>query len=97
MEEHVLSFEIYGKDAKLHIEGLGGSYGVERLHYYKMLPQMGPPETTIFEYPGEDRSWQVEWEHTRACIANKKQPIGNMEDAVATLRVIDKLYEGSQQ
>jgi hypothetical protein len=22
-----------------------GSYGVERLSYYKMLPQMGPPET----------------------------------------------------
>jgi hypothetical protein len=31
---------------KLQIDGLGGSYGVERLTFYKMLPQMGPPETT---------------------------------------------------
>src|SRR6185295_18225197 len=89
--KNLFSFEIYGRDAKLHIEGLGGSYGVERLHYYKMLPQMGPPETTIFEYPGEDRSWQVEWQHTLQCIRERKQPIGNMDDALQTLRVIDQL------
>jgi predicted dehydrogenase len=90
--KNTFSFEIYGKDAKLHVEGLGGSYGVERLAYYKMLPQMGPPETTIFEYPGEDKSWQAEWRHTVRCIAEEKQPVGNMEDALQTLRLIDKLY-----
>jgi predicted dehydrogenase len=90
--KNLFSFEIYGKNAKLHIEGLGGSYGVERLAYYKMLPQMGPPETTIFEYPGEDRSWQVEWQHTLQRIRERKQPIGNMDDALQTLRVIDQLY-----
>jgi predicted dehydrogenase len=94
--KNLFSFEIYGKNAKLHIEGLGGSYGVERLAYYKMLPQMGPPETTIFEYPGEDRSWQVEWQHTVQCIQQKKQPIGNMDDALQTLRVIDQLYAASR-
>ncbi len=52
--------EIYGREAKLDIQGLGGSYGVERLAFYRMLPQMGPPETTVWEYPGEDRSWQLE-------------------------------------
>ena len=31
--------------------GLGGSYGVERLTCYRMLPEMGPPETTAWEYP----------------------------------------------
>ncbi len=51
---------LYGRDAKLAIDGLGGSYGVERLTYYKMLPQMGPPETTVFEYPGSDDSWANE-------------------------------------
>jgi predicted dehydrogenase len=90
--KNTFSFEVYGRDAKLHINGLGGSYGVERLAYYKMLPQMGPPETTIFEYPGEDRSWQIEWQHTVQCIREKKQPIGNMDDALQTLRVIDQLY-----
>jgi hypothetical protein len=36
------------KDAKLHIEGLGGSYGIERLTYYKMLPEMGGVEELHF-------------------------------------------------
>lgn len=94
--KNTFSLEIYGRDAKLHVEGLGGSYGVERLHYYKMLPQMGPPETTIFEYPGEDRSWHAEWAHTLACIEERKQPSGNMDDALATLRVVGKLYATSR-
>ena len=29
--KNTFSLEIYGRDAKLHIEGLGGSYGVEKL------------------------------------------------------------------
>ncbi len=40
--KNLFSFEIYGKRAKLHVEGLSGSYGVERLSYYRMLPEMGP-------------------------------------------------------
>ena len=36
---------------KLEISGLGGSYGVERLAFYHMFAEMGPPETTIWEYP----------------------------------------------
>ena len=53
--KNLFSLEIYGRDGKLAIDGLGGSYGVERLTYYQMLPQMGPPETTIWEYPGGGR------------------------------------------
>ena len=66
--KNLFSFEIYGRDGKLHIGGLGGSYGVERLAWYKMLPRMGPPETTIWEYPGEDLSWNLEIEAFQAYI-----------------------------
>ncbi|MDB5332801.1 MAG: iolG 3 [Phycisphaerales bacterium] len=90
--KNCFSFEIYGKTGKLHVEGVGGSYGIERLSFYRMLPQMGPPETTIWEYPGEDRSWHVEFEHFASCIAQKKQPIGSLDDALAALSIVDKLY-----
>ena len=53
--------EIYGRNGKIDIDGLGGSYGIERIALYRMLPQMGPPETTIWEYPMEDDSWAVEF------------------------------------
>ena len=56
--KNIFSFEIYGETGKLSIEGLGGSYGVERLFLYKMLPTMGPPETTMWEYPFSDNSWK---------------------------------------
>jgi predicted dehydrogenase len=93
--KNLFSFEIYGRDGKLHIEGLGGSYGVERLSFYRMLPQMGPPKTTIWEYPGEDTSWKAEFEHLKQCVAGKQKPWGDLDDALAALRVVDRLYEQS--
>jgi predicted dehydrogenase len=93
--KNLFSFELYGKAAKLAVDGLGGSYGVERLAYYRMLPQMGPPETTIWEYPGGDRSWQLEWAHFLDCVRDRRQASGGIDDALAALRVVDRLYEFS--
>jgi len=93
--KNLFSFEIYGKVGKLAIDGLGGSYGVERLAYYKMLPQMGPPETTIWEYPGEDRSWHLEWQHFADCVRSRRRPGGDLDDALAALRVVQRLYDNS--
>jgi predicted dehydrogenase len=91
--KNLFSFEIYGRDAKLHIEGLGGSYGVERLTHYQMLPQMGPPETTSWEYPGEDRSWHHEYAHLLTCIEQGTPVLGGIEDALAALTIVGRLYE----
>lgn len=90
--KNTFSFEIFGRDAKLHIEGLGGSYGVERLSYYKMKPTMGPPETTIWEYPGEDRSWHLELEaFAQAIEARRPAPVGP-RDAQAALEIVRQVY-----
>lgn len=90
--KNLFSFEIYGRNAKLHIEGLGGSYGVERLYYYAMKPEMGPPETTIWEYPGEDTSWQVEL-NTFVRAIEQGGPRGpGLRDAQAALEVVETIY-----
>jgi predicted dehydrogenase len=93
--KNLFSFEIMGRDGKLQIDGLGGSYGVERLTYYKMLPQMGPPETTSWEYPGEDRSWHDEYAHLLDCIRTGSEPSGTLADALAALQVVQKIYDQS--
>jgi predicted dehydrogenase len=93
--KNTFSFELFGRDGKLQVDGLGGSYGVERLTHYRMLPQMGPPETTSWEYPGEDRSWHDEFAHLRDCIAGEHPPLGTLEDALAALEVIETLYARS--
>jgi predicted dehydrogenase len=86
--KNLFSFEIFGRYGKLQIDGLGGSYGVERLTYYKMLPEMGPPETTAWEYPGEDKSWIAEFNYFVKCIEQKVRPEGNLQDALAALKIV---------
>jgi predicted dehydrogenase len=90
--KNLFSFEVFGKGGKLQIDGLGGSYGVERLAFYRMLPQMGPPETTIWEYPGEDLSWQAEFAHLCECIARGARPCGDAADALAALEIVGEVY-----
>ena len=93
--KNLFSFEIYGRMGKLHIEGLGGSYGVERLSYYRMLPEMGPPETTIWEYPRGDESWKAEMREFLADIAQKRTPVPGLKEARHALDVVQRIYRQS--
>ena len=93
--KNTFSFEIYGKRGKLEIQGLGGSYGVERLIFYKMLPEMGPPPTQIWEYPMADNSWEVEFLEFLEDIKFSKRPGANLTDAKAALEIVNKIYKAS--
>jgi predicted dehydrogenase len=83
--KNLFSFEVYGRDGKLHWEGLGGSYGPERLTYYKMLPQMGPPETSVWDFPQADESWRVEMTEFFEDIRLKRTPVPGLKEARAAL------------
>jgi predicted dehydrogenase len=93
--KNTFSFELYGRIGKLQIDGLGGSYGVERLALYQMSPEMGPPETTIWEYPMGDNSWNVEMAEFLEDIRLGRKPASGLIDAVATLNIVDKIYRES--
>jgi predicted dehydrogenase len=93
--KNTFCFELYGHNGKLQVDGLGGSYGVERLTWYKMLPEMGPPETLSWEYPMRDNSWQVEMNQFRQDIELGRQPQPGLIDAVAVLQIVESLYEKS--
>jgi predicted dehydrogenase len=93
--KNLFSMEIYGKSGKLDISGLGGSYGVEKLTHYRMLPQMGPPETTSWEYPMADNSWTVEMAEFYEDIRLNRSPSAGLKDAFATLKVIHTVYKDS--
>lgn len=93
--KNLFSMEIYGRNAKLEITGLGGSYGLERLTYYKMLPEMGPPETITWEYPMGDDSWSVEMAEFYDDIRLNRQPAAGLKDAFEALKVVEKIYQES--
>jgi predicted dehydrogenase len=90
--KNLFSFEIAGRVGKLEINGLGGSYGTERLTWYKMSPEMGPPETLAWEYPMADDSWQAENAAFLEDIRLGRQPDPGIADAQAMLRIIETVY-----
>jgi predicted dehydrogenase len=90
--KNMFSFELYGKTGKLHVEGLGGSYGIERLAYYRMSAEMGPPETVIHEYPGTDQSWALDFADFVRSVETGMEPCGGLDDALKALQVVDAIY-----
>ncbi len=94
--KNLFSFEIYGRNGKLDINGLGGSYGIERLTWYRMLPEMGPPETQAWEWPRGDDSWTIEFRTFVEDIRLGRDPVPGLPDAVAALRIVSRIYEASR-
>jgi len=90
--KNLFSFEICGRTGKLEVTGLGGSYGTERLTYYQMLPELGPPPTTIYEYPMADNSWEIEVGEFLQDIQSRRQPRPGIADAQAALHLVERLY-----
>ena len=93
--KNLFSFEIYGRNGKLAVDGLGGTYGLERVAFHRMLPEMGPPETTIWEYPRGDRSWELEFAEFLEDIRLNRPPAAGLVAAQAALTVVDGIYRRS--
>jgi predicted dehydrogenase len=102
--KNLFSFEIYGRHTKLHIEGLGGSYGVEKLYHYQMKPEMGIPDTKVYEFPGPDESWKNEMSEFEKDI--KKAESGKrkaetktsgLAEARAALKIVEGIYKKSSK
>lgn len=93
--KNLFSFEVVGRAGKLQVEGLGGSYGVERLTHYRMRPQMGPPDTFDWEYPGDDISWREEYASFVEATLGHATANATLEDAAAALTIVQQAYGGA--
>jgi predicted dehydrogenase len=93
--KNLFSFEIYGCHTKLHIEGLGGSYGVERLYHYQMKTEMGIPDTKVYEFPGPDESWRIEMTKFEEDVCEGRTPDAGLREARAALEIVEQIYKAS--
>lgn len=89
--KNLFSFEIVGGDGYLEVDGLGASYGTERLiagkrDFYK------PFTDEITEFRGADRSWQAEWNEFVAAVREGRDPVGNGRDGVEAMRLVHGIY-----
>jgi len=93
--KNMFSLEIYGRNAKISVDGLGGSYGTERTTHYRMLPQMGPPEMTTWEFPGSDGSWAAETAAFVDDIRQGRPPSPGLQEGIRTLEIVESIYKKS--
>ena len=63
--------------------------------FYKMLPEMGPPETTIFEYARGDESWALETRAFGDDIRLNREPSPGLAEGIRTLEIVEQIYRQS--
>ncbi len=97
-------FEIFGEKGYLLIEGLGGSYGIEKLVYgtRRADPETpggypgGAPDEEVDEFPGPDISWNEEWREFTGAILEGREPLGSGRDGLQAARIIDAVYRSAR-
>ena len=92
--KNLFSFEIFGEEGFFEVEGLGGSYGTEKLHFCPK--RYGQPfEVTTTEFRGDDKSWFLEWKEFQAAIQEGREPLGSAEDGREAMRLVFEAYRFS--
>jgi predicted dehydrogenase len=89
-------FEVLGKDGYVTVEGLGGSYGVEKAIRGKR-DFLAPFSEEIVEFRGEDKSWAHEWEEFVSAIRENREPSGSGHDGLQALKLAYAVYDSSKQ
>ncbi len=90
------SFEIFGTKGYLFIDGLGRSYGTEKLTV-GIEEELGKPyNETIYEFPGEDISWREELTEFERAIATKRRPMADGTDNVVVMKLLEGLYRSAK-
>jgi predicted dehydrogenase len=92
---NTFSIEVYCRTAKLQVDGLVRSYGAQKLHIYRMRPELGPPDLEERTYPDEDQSWTAEWEHLALAIGSGEPVLGSLQDAHYAWSRVEDAYADS--
>lgn len=93
--QNLFSFEVFGEDGYVRIEGLGGGYGVEKLYLGRREFDL-PFQDTVIQYRGADNSWRDEWIEFTNAIKDNREPIGNGFDGVQAMRIGLTAYEAEK-
>lgn len=91
--KNIFSFEIILDTAKIQIDGLGRSYGEEKLTLFTMKPKLGLPKIKEFSFPEEDLSWKKENEVFFKKIKSGDTSNKSLKEAVYVLKIIEKVYK----
>lgn len=94
--KNLFSFEVFGKDGYIIVEGLGESYGVEKAVLGKRA-FLEPFKEEAIEFRGDDRSWQEEWKEFTSAIKENREPLGSGYDGLEAIRLAHAIYEAANK
>jgi hypothetical protein len=60
-----------------------------------MKPEMGIPDTKVYEFPGPDESWRIEMTEFERDIQLKRKPDAGLAEAHAALQIVETIYQKS--
>jgi hypothetical protein len=60
-----------------------------------MKPEMGPPDTKLYEFPGLDESWRMEMTEFEQDVQLKRKPDAGLAAARAALQIVEEIYKKS--
>jgi predicted dehydrogenase len=93
--KNTFSFEVFGEDGYLNVEGLGASYGTEKLIAGRR-DFAAPFQDIVTEFRGGDVSWREEWKEFGRAIVERREPIGGGSDGLAAMRVALAAYRSEE-
>ena len=94
--KNLFSFEVFGSEGGLVVEGLGRSYGTETLTTVRRKKEGGVPHVETLPYEGDDPSWRLEWADFVNAVRGGGPMLGTPDDGVAAMRMLDALYRSAQ-
>jgi len=89
--KNLFRFEIFGKDGYITVEGLGGSYGVEKAILGKRAFNE-PFKEEVIEFRGRDISFEEEWREFTNAIRENREPMANGHDGLEAIKIAYQIY-----
>lgn len=93
--KNLFSLDIIGSHGSISVEGLGGSYGVERVVYRPQVTGVFQ-EQDVIEFRGPDLSWHGEWREFKTAIGLEREPSGSGRDGAEALALAEAIYESAR-
>lgn len=94
--KNLFSFELFGGDGYIQVEGLGGGYGSERAILGRR-DFTAPFAEEVIEFRGPDISWAEQWKEFVSAVEEGREPLTSGHDGVEALRLVRAAYDSARQ
>lgn len=93
--KNLFSFELFGSEGSLVIEGLGKSYGLQTLTMSIRRHEGGVPHQEVIAFDQSDETWAREWEDFVSGLCSGGPFLSEAHEGVKVMRTLDAIYRSA--